>query len=249
MSDQRPASVARSQGGGAGSPRRRPGPAVYGVGFLLSAAIHVILLAAVAVPRPGPPWTEGTRWAFHPLERPPEIEVPPPPEPVRRPDIPRVAAVEVGEPAEVSVPAVSDAPATEPPDPPPVSPAPIADRPPGTQPHVPPVMTEAREFRDRLRRRMARHLERGRRGGVVELRFFVDADGAVSRIEVTESSGHRGLARLAHRMAEDLEFHPALDRDRTVGVWVTQRICFVKVDRPGESIPPAECERRVAAGR
>jgi TonB family protein len=85
-------------------------------------------------------------------------------------------------------------------------------------------------------------------GGVVVLEFFVSPRGDVSRVEVAESSGHGVLDRVAERMASEMRFLPALNRDRAVGVWVSQRICFVTVDDRRENPSPAECEHLVTLG-
>lgn len=218
------------------------------VGLTLSVVAHVVLVAFVAFPRPGPVvGTDAPRELRH-VDVPPLVDIPPPPEPIHRPRQPEVSRVDVGE---AVVPSGQPEPpgiAVSVPEPPRVTAASMDERPAFAPPEVAPSLEAPDHFRERLERSYPRLLRDRGVGGVVELRFFVDPRGDVSRVRVAKSSGHGSLDRVAERMAGEMDFLPALNRDRAVGVWVAQRICFVTVDDPDENLTIAECEHRVTLG-
>lgn len=225
---------------------RRPRRSGFRAGLTVSAIVHAVLLATVSFPAAYAPSPAETRWSFHHFEVPPEIEVPPPPAAIERPPEPAVTEVAVTEPDRI-------VPETEPPaeasrelTPPEVSMVSDSERPSVAQADVPPMLEAADHFQRRLERNYPHSLRRHGVGGVVELRMFVDQRGEVSEAEVSRSSGHRRLDRAALDMVDDMRFLPALVRDRAVGVWVSQRICFVLLERGEEPPTPGECERRVS---
>lgn len=212
---------------------------------LVSVAVHALVIALVAFPGPEPRAAAARSEPFRHVQLPPRVEVPPGPDPVPRPPAPEARRVEVEEPlrsAGTPVPAPPPGPAPRPPDVAAVAPD---DRPALAEADIPPVMEAPEELRDRLRRRYPDRLRDLERGGVVELQFFVGTGGDVERVEVSESSGHRRLDRTARRITAEVTFLPAMIRDRPVGLWVRQRICFVFVDDPDDPPSPEECERRV----
>lgn len=211
------------------------------IAFLLSALIHAGLLAVVDLPRPDPRVRADDGWELQQVELPPRVEVPSAPGPIARPSPPSVTEVAVESPAargEASGGGAVDVPLPQPPK---VRATTLSGRPAVVPHEVPPML----EGRDRFRRRLARSYPLGlqRRGveGVVELRFHVDDRGEVSRVEVARSSGHRGLDRAARRVADRMQFLPALNRERAVGVWVSQKICFVADEEDDESTVLGEC--------
>lgn len=216
-------------------------------GLGLSVALHAVLLVVVVFPspelRPG-----GEAWAFREVRLPPKVEVPEPPEPVRTPPSPAISEVEVEEPV------LADGAAGAPPAPSPAPEPPRIDAPsPSERPalaprDLPPLPEASDRFRRRLRRSYREILEERAVGGRVEVRYFVDPRGEVSRVEVTDSSGHPRLDRLARELVGETRYQPAVTRDRAVGVWVSQPICFVALERPGEKLAGDDCERGVALG-
>lgn len=244
---------------GARSRRRRPtsrhGAAsgrrgALRAGLLASAILHAVLAEAVAFPRPeATPRAARPDYSFHVVELPARIEVPEAPAPVRAPLPPEAAGVEVSEPATRGAGVDVPAPREPTPRPPEVRAVSLEDRPGIAQADVPPLLEAPEELRRRLRRHYPRRLERLRIGGVVELRLYVDQRGSVSRVEVSESSGHDRLDRAAAELAGEMTFLPALVRDRTVGIWVAQRICFAFVERHEEDPSMEECERSVTLSR
>lgn len=227
---------------------RRSDRAVRRIGLSVSVAVHVLLVALVAFPPPEAPSLVGGQWELRHVEVPPLVDIPPAPEAIRRPPEPEVVQVSVGGPEAPEgrlepPPTVSSAP-----EPPRVQAIPFDERPALAPPEVSPSLEAPDHFRRRLERRYPRLLRDRGVGGIVRLQFFVDPRGRVSRVEVAESSGHGSLDRVARQLAGEMEFLPALNRDRAVGVWVSQRICFITVDRRGENPRFAECEHRVALG-
>ncbi len=63
-------------------------------------------------------------------------------------------------------------------------------------------------------------------GGTVNVWFFIDEEGAVVRTLVRESSGHQALDDAAIKVADIIEFTPALNRDKRVPVWIALPITF-----------------------
>lgn len=62
--------------------------------------------------------------------------------------------------------------------------------------------------------------------GAVRVWFRLDAAGKVVETRVDESSGHPSLDDAALRVADRMEFTPAMNRDRAVAVWVSIPITF-----------------------
>lgn len=234
--------------GPAASPRggRPPARRTFLAGLLASAAVHGVLAAVVSFPGPEGGDAADRTEVFRHVELPPRVDVPAAPEAVPRPPEPRPRDVDVEEsPARSGTPVPAPPPGAAP-HPPDVPAVPADERPALAEADVPPVMEAPEELRERLRRRYPDRLRDLERGGVVELEFFVDERGDVARVEVKESSGHRRLDRTAREITEEVTFLPAMVRDRAVGLWVRQRICFVFVEDPGDRPTPEECERRVS---
>lgn len=63
-------------------------------------------------------------------------------------------------------------------------------------------------------------------GGSVLVWIFIDEQGDVLRTQVKESSGYEALDEAATRVAQIMEFSPALNRDQHVPVWVALPIQF-----------------------
>lgn len=227
---------------------RRSGVQVLAGGLAASCLIHAVLLAVVAFPRPDLRARASAFRGFRYVFLPPSVEVPPSPEPIERPPDPEIVAVRVEEPVR---PEGEEAAGTTPdpiPEPPRVQVTTASDRP-SLIPHdVAPMLEGAEHFRRRLERSYPIRLREEGVEGVVELRFFVDVRGRVSDVAVAESSGHPQLDRAAREVADEMQFLPALNRDRAVGVWVSQKICFVTVDNLRERPSLAECGRRLARG-
>ncbi len=63
-------------------------------------------------------------------------------------------------------------------------------------------------------------------GGKVLVWFLIDENGHVRKYQVKESSGHDALDQAALKVADVMEFTPALNRDQKVPVWVALPVAF-----------------------
>jgi len=63
-------------------------------------------------------------------------------------------------------------------------------------------------------------------GGTAVVWFFIDETGATRRALLRESSGHKALDEAALRVAEQVEFTPALNGEEPVPVWIALPITF-----------------------
>ncbi len=88
-------------------------------------------------------------------------------------------------------------------------------------------------------------------GGTTNVWFLIDEDGRVVRAMVNESSGYDALDQAALRVARDMVFTPAYNRDQRVPVWIALDITFedentvnmTERSRTPASTPAAEAER------
>ncbi|MGH7539728.1 MAG: TonB family protein [Gemmatimonadota bacterium] len=138
-----------------------------------------------------------------PPDAPPAVRIPPPVAPVLRPGTPEVAPLET-------------------PDAPPE---------PVWIPHdLAPRLVNVAEVRTALEEGYPPALPAEASESAVVLWLFVDESGRVTKLRLRESSGWSALDRLAQEVAPAMRFRPALNRGRTVAVWVAQQIRF----EPGE---------------
>ena len=63
-------------------------------------------------------------------------------------------------------------------------------------------------------------------GGSVVVWFYINAEGTVEEFLVKESSGHAAMDAAALKVADIIEFTPALNRDKRVPVWISWGITF-----------------------
>jgi len=64
-------------------------------------------------------------------------------------------------------------------------------------------------------------------GGTAYVWFFIDEDGGVGKVQIKQSSGDQALDDAALRVAKDVRFTPAMNRDKPVPVWISLPITFV----------------------
>jgi TonB family protein len=132
------------------------------------------------------------------IELPPEIEIPPPPETVIRPAVPVIATGDIDEDITIAPTTFEENPVEELPPPP-----------------------ASEEVRRTLEREYPPILREAGLGGVVMVWFFIDEEGSVVRTLVHQSSGLEGLDEAALKVAEVIQFTPALNRDQRVPVWIS----------------------------
>ncbi len=63
-------------------------------------------------------------------------------------------------------------------------------------------------------------------GGTVNIWFFIDENGRVVKTQLKKGSGHDALDAAALKVADIMEFSPALNREQKVKVWVDMPIVF-----------------------
>ena len=83
-----------------------------------------------------------------------------------------------------------------------------------------------REIRQLLERLYPPMLKEAGIGGRVLLWVFVDETGRAARSQIHTSSGYPALDNAAAQIVEQMEFSPAMNRDKPVGVWIAQPIDF-----------------------
>lgn len=194
------------------------------IGLLLSVGFHVALFQALPAFRASAPAVEGREMAA--VELPPEVRVPPPPERVARPAVPLVAETEVDEEVTIAPTTFEANPVEQLPPPPKAAGVRPEDRPVFIPRDVEPELLNRDEIATLLRRHYPPALRDAGVGGTVVLWVFVDAEGAVARTVVKEPSPYRAFDEASFDVAQQMRFRPALNRDRPIGVWVSQRIAF-----------------------
>lgn len=164
---------------------------------------------------------------FEMVDLPPEVVIPPPPQAIARPATPVVSVADV--PDDITI-----APTTLESNPvdnlPPPTPAATGDDLAGFQAFTPSMVRP--EFRNRsaienaLVRYYPAHLRDAGIGGTVNVNFWIDETGRVVKYEIAKSSGYEAFDEAAVRVADIMEFSPAMNRDQRVRVVVTFPITF-----------------------
>lgn len=192
-------------------------------GLCLSVGVHLMIFLAfpaLAVEDRGATADEPVV-----LELPPEVRVPPPPDDVARPAEPVISDVPLPDDATVD-PSDWEMRRTQGPPPPPRVGDTRGDRPPFIPRDVEPRLKNRAETQRALRRYYPDALREAGIEATVVLWIFVDRTGSVSRVRVATPSGYESVDRAAAKVARTMEFEPALNRDRNVGVWVRQAVRF-----------------------
>jgi protein TonB len=91
---------------------------------------------------------------------------------------------------------------------------------------VSPELRNRREVGQALVKLYPKLLRESGIGGTVLVWFFIDETGKVRKAQLKEKSGYPALDEAALRVADIMEFTPALNRDRKVAVWVSLPIEF-----------------------
>ena len=206
-------------------------------GLLLSAGLHAAAYPLVALLSiPGLPRQSLQEWPLKTLELPPLVEIPAPPEEVRRPDLPLPPELTLDGNLRITASGIRSADVGV--DAPPTVTTGKADIS-LVRYDVPPLLGNRSQFGALVWNFYPRELQRARVEGAVELAMFVDMRGRVTDVRVEESSGHASMDDAAKQLAYRMEFLPAVMRDQLVGVWVHQRICFLLPHREASMTPAA----------
>lgn len=160
------------------------------------------------------------------VELPPEIEIPPPPEQIARPATPVIADAELEEDITIAPTTFEDNPIENLPPPPSAGSDDISAAPTFTPFTVRPELKNSREVSRALERFYPPLLRDAGISGTVNVWFFIDENGRVIRTQVNQSSGYEAFDEAALKVADLMEFSPALNRDKKVPVWVSIPIVF-----------------------
>lgn len=158
------------------------------------------------------------------VDLPPEVEIPPPPEQISRPATPTVAAAALDEDITIARTDFESNPIEN------LPPPPAGARPSDVPSYIPrdvePRMTNRREVQRVIQSRYPSMLREAGIGGTVQLYIFVDENGQPAKSQVQKSSGYPQLDQAAADVVKQMEFSPAMNRDKPVGVWVLQSVQF-----------------------
>lgn len=161
------------------------------------------------------------------VELPPEIEFPPAPEAISRPAVPITTSLDIDENITITPTTFEQNPVDRlPPPPDSVISHGLPDEPVFTPFTVRPGIKNRDEVQKALVREYPTLLRDAGIGGTVEVWFQIDEEGRVGRTLVNVSSGQAALDAAALAVADVIEFTPALNRDKRVGVWISLPITF-----------------------
>lgn len=162
------------------------------------------------------------------IELPPEIEIPPPPEQIARPATPVVSSAQIDDDITIA-PTTFDANPIENLPPPPTASAGAEDisrAPTFTPMTVRPELRNQADVQRALVRNYPPLLRDAGIGGTPVVWFFIDENGRVLKTQLSQSSGYDALDAAAIAVANQMQFSPALNRDKRVQVWVEIPIVF-----------------------
>jgi protein TonB len=160
---------------------------------------------------------------------PPEIEIPPAPEAISRPAVPVIATGYVDEDITIAPTTFESNPVSELPPPPTLQETAVHDlaaAPTFTPYTVRPEVKNRREVEEALSREYPPLLRDAGIGGTAMVWIFIDEEGKVVNTEVKTSSGFPALDQSALKVADIIQFTPALNRDKRVPVWIALPITF-----------------------
>jgi protein TonB len=157
------------------------------------------------------------------LVPPPDVQIPPAPDEIRRPQVPVPSSMELDETLTIHPTTLEDNPVETLP-PPPVKGAVTKSR--FTPYTVRPELKDPAEALRIVEREYPPLLKAAAIGGRVTVLAYIDRSGRVVEAEMAASSGNESLDRAALVAVKRFRFTPALNRDRKVSVWVRQTIVF-----------------------
>lgn len=161
------------------------------------------------------------------IELPPDIDIPPPPQPIARPAAPVLAATDVAEDVTIALTTFDANPIEDLPPPPEVESTDDDQGGPAFTPYtVAPRILNADEVAEIMDREYPPLLRQAGIGGEVIVWVHVTTAGMVEESRVFQSSGQPDLDEAALRVARSVEFSPALNRDQRVPVWIQFPLTF-----------------------
>lgn len=166
------------------------------------------------------------------LNLPPEVEIPPPPEAIRRPATPVITDAPIEEEVTIAPVTFDDNPADQLPPPPDASGDGPSDMPFWAPRDVSPGFRDERS-RNAMKKCLEKHypplLRDAGIGGEVIVWAYVNEEGDVEKTQINKSSTHVAMDEVAVRevrVCPGAEFSPGMYQDRPVGRWVALPITF-----------------------
>lgn len=161
------------------------------------------------------------------IDLPPEIEIPPPPQQIARPATPVVSAAAIDEDITIAPTTFEENPIDNlPPPPTPTSGDELASFQAFTPNMVRPELRNSSEVARALERYYPALLRDAGIGGTVMVLFWIDESGKVVQHKIGQSSGYPAMDEAATKVADIMQFSPALNRDKPVRVVVQIPITF-----------------------
>jgi protein TonB len=165
------------------------------------------------------------------LELPPEIVIPPPPEAIARPATPVITTADIDEDITIPPTTFEENPVDDlPPPPKEVTTTDISKIPTFTPMTVRPSVKNKAAVERAMMREYPPLLRDAGIGGTVQVHFYIDEEGQVVNTLVNTSSGYEAMDDAALKVANIIEFTPALNRDKKVAVWISMPITFTAKD-------------------
>ncbi len=164
---------------------------------------------------------------FEMVDMPPEVVIPPPPQAIARPATPVVSVADIPDDITIAPTTFESNPVeTLPPPPTPGANDGMGDFQAFTPSMVRPEFRNRGAIESALMRYYPSHLRDAGIGGTVHVNFWIDENGKVVKYEVAQTSGYEAFDQAAGRVADVMQFSPAMNRNQAVRVVVTFPIVF-----------------------
>lgn len=161
------------------------------------------------------------------LDAVPEVEIPPPPEAIRRPQTPVITTADIDEDITIESTDFGDwDDGALPPPPDQAATTDISEAPQFVVHTQRPVLLNSEEVDETLKREYPSLLKDAGIGGTVIVHLFINEEGIAKNSLVKDGSGHKGLDDAALKIALVARFSPAMNRDKKVALWVEMPITF-----------------------
>lgn len=160
------------------------------------------------------------------VDIPPEVVIPPPPQAIARPATPVVSVADIPDDITIAPTTFESNPVENLPPPTPVAAEALSDFQAFTPSMVRPEFRNKSAIESALTRYYPAHLRDAGIGGTVNVNFWIDETGKVVKYEVAKSSGYDAFDDAAVKVADIMQFSPAMNRDQKVRVVVTFPITF-----------------------